>query len=367
MPCGVLRARGILVVVMSKPPPTSAGQPIVEVCNLAKSFRVPIKEPGFRGALKHLVAPRFEERRAVAGVSLKISAGERVAYIGPNGAGKSTTVKMLSGILAPTSGEIRVAGIEPYRNRMANARNIGVVFGQRSQLWWDLPVRDSYRLLGDIYQVPAQIFREQLEWCVESLELSPLLGQPARALSLGQKMRCDVAAALLHRPPLLFLDEPTIGLDITVKERLRAFIRDDCARFGTTLILTSHDTEDVEALCDRIVIIDKGAVLFDGPREEMLRTFGRRCTLHIVFAHPSAASVALCRDAVASEIVEVTSSGEEGVQIHFHLDQMSVASILSRLLPKVAIKDIRVDETSLQEIISMAYKGRLTNAATVDA
>ena len=239
--------------------------PVVEARHLTKRFRSPTKSPGLAGAIKHLVRPRFEERLAVDGIDLSIEEGDSVAYVGPTGAGKSTTLKLLTGILVPSAGEVRVRGLVPHRQRVANARNIGVVFGQRTQLWWDLPVEESLRLLGDIYEVPRETFARTWRECMELLDLGPLLKRPARQLSLGQRMRCDLAASLLHAPSILYLDEPTIGLDVAVKERIRQFIRRLHRERGTTVLLTSHDLGDIEDLCQRLVMIDNGKILFDGP------------------------------------------------------------------------------------------------------
>ncbi|HWV25457.1 MAG TPA: ATP-binding cassette domain-containing protein, partial [Thermomicrobiales bacterium] len=199
--------------------------PIIRATNLTKRFRRPVKKPGMAGALRHLVRPEYTDFIAVDDVDLRIMPGESVAYVGPNGAGKSTTVKLLTGILVPTSGQITVCGLTPFENRMENARNIGVVFGQRTQLWWDIPVRESFRLLGDIYEVPADEYKRTFDELIEVLDLGSLLTVPARQLSLGQRMRCDLAASLIHSPPVLYLDEPTIGLDVAVKARFREFIR----------------------------------------------------------------------------------------------------------------------------------------------
>ncbi|MDI5941438.1 ATP-binding cassette domain-containing protein, partial [Micromonospora sp. DH15] len=201
--------------------PTAA---LVEASGLVKEFRRPRKAPGLAGALRHLVTRRFDVHRAVDGIDLRVAEGESVAYVGPNGAGKSTTVKLLTGILVPTAGEVRVAGVVPHRDRVANARNVGVVFGQRTQLWWDLPVQDTFELLRDMYRIPAADYRRSMDRLCEVLEIGPLLPVLARKLSLGQRMRADLAAALLHEPRIVYLDEPTIGLDVSVKDRVRAFL-----------------------------------------------------------------------------------------------------------------------------------------------
>jgi ABC-2 type transport system ATP-binding protein len=238
--------------------------PIIQAKGLTKRFRRPVKQPGMAGALRHLFRPEYTDFIAVDDIDLAVMPGESVAYVGPNGAGKSTTVKLLTGILVPTSGHITVCGLTPFEKRMENARNIGVVFGQRTQLWWDIPVQGSFRLLGDIYEVPVDDYRRTFAELVEVLDLAALLPVPARQLSLGQRMRCDLAASLIHSPPVLYLDEPTIGLDVAVKARFREFIRFMHAHRNLTVMLTSHDLGDIEELCDRMIMIDKGRIVYDG-------------------------------------------------------------------------------------------------------
>src|SRR5215218_10793827 len=237
--------------------------PLIDVRDLERTFVVRKRSGRLRRA--------STEVRAVHDLSFEIEAGEMVGYIGPNGAGKSTTIKMLTGILVPTSGHLRVAGLEPSRERTSLARRIGVVFGQRTTLWWDLPLRDSFELLQKIYRVEPARHRRTLQEYVELLDLGDLLDTPVRQLSLGQRMRGDITAALLHDPEILFLDEPTIGLDVVSKGRLREFLRALNAERGTTLVLTTHDLQDIEALCDRVIVIDRGTSVFDGPLDELHR------------------------------------------------------------------------------------------------
>lgn len=239
-------------------------QPVIEARGLVKEFRKHRSRPGVAGAFLDLFSRRTETVRAVDGIDLVVRAGEVVGYIGPNGAGKSTTIKMLTGILVPTSGTLRVNGMVPWRDRQRFCRTIGVVFGQRSQLWWDIAVRESFRLLQRIYRVSEDDYRRQMGMLAEVLELGDLLDVPVRKLSLGQRMRCELAAALIHNPPLLFLDEPTIGLDVMVKLRIRQFLRELNARQGTTVVLTTHDLGDIQALCRRAVILDRGRIVYDG-------------------------------------------------------------------------------------------------------
>ena len=229
---------------------------MISVRKLTKEFKIPVKPPGMKGAIRHLIRGEYKVKVAVESVDFSIEQGEAVAYIGPNGAGKSTTIKMLTGILKPTSGEILVNGIDPQKHRIQNAKNIGVVFGQRTQLWWDIPVEESFALLKNIYEVPDAVYNENLKLFNEIFGLSEFIGRSARKLSLGQRMRADLAAALLHNPSTVFLDEPTIGLDIGTKEAMRELIQRINREKGVTIILTSHDLKDVEDICRRIIVID---------------------------------------------------------------------------------------------------------------
>jgi ABC-2 type transport system ATP-binding protein len=231
---------------------------------LSKAYRLPVHEPGLLGALRGIVAPRHAEKVAVDCVDLRVEPGELLALLGPNGAGKSTTIKMLCGILTPTSGTVTVNGITPYKDRIANARKIGVVFGQRSQLWRDLPARKSLEVLCDIYGLPEATYQRRITEFDRILELRQFWDTRARQLSLGQRVRCDLAAALLHDPPVVFLDEPTIGMDVVVKEQVREFLRDQVTRRGRTVLLTTHDMTEVSRLTQRVVLIDRGRLVYDG-------------------------------------------------------------------------------------------------------
>lgn len=254
---------------------------LIEVRNLNKQFKMNIKYPGFKGAIKSFFSNKYTIKTAVDNISFNISDGEVVGYIGANGAGKSTTIKMMTGILTPTSGEIIVNGIIPYKDRQKNAKDIGVVFGQKTQLWWDLPLSETFTLLKDIYEVEDKEFKERMKFLNEVLELNDFILTPVRALSLGQRMRGDLAAALIHNPKVVYLDEPTIGLDVVVKDNVRKAIKKLNEKFGTTVILTTHDLSDIEELCNRIIIIDKGKMLYDGNLENLKEKYGYMSTVEI--------------------------------------------------------------------------------------
>ncbi|MFN8491816.1 MAG: ATP-binding cassette domain-containing protein [Caldilineaceae bacterium] len=334
--------------------------PIIEARKLTKRFRIPVKAPGTLGALKHVIRPHYEEKTAVDAIDFAIEAGESVAYVGPNGAGKSTTIKMLTGILHPSGGEVFVRGLIPFQQRIANAQNIGVVFGQRTQLWWDLPVQESFRLLGDIYRVPEKVFTQTFNECSELLDLGPLLRKPARQLSLGQRMRCDLAASLLHAPPILYLDEPTIGLDVAVKERIRQFIKRINRERGVTLLLTSHDLSDIEDMCSRLMMIDQGRIVFDGPVKTIKEIFGRERVIHLILqeATPTALNVA------QTALPELAPTNIQQPELHhlivrFETTHLTAGAIASRLLALLPINDLRIKEPSIESIIRQLYEGTL--------
>ena len=246
----------------------------IDAQGLTKEFKVYKSRSGLFGAFRDLLDRKYRMIRAVSGINLQIEPGEMVGYIGENGAGKSTTIKMLTGILQPTAGELRVNGYDPHREREAFVRTIGVVFGQRSQLWWDIAVKESFRLLQKVYRVPEEQYRKHISRIIDVLEIGSLLDQPVRKLSLGQRMRCELAAALIHRPSLLFLDEPTIGLDVLVKENIRRFLREINQEYGTTVLLTTHDLSDIEALCNRVIMLDSGSIIYDGDLERLHTEWG---------------------------------------------------------------------------------------------
>ncbi|WP_117209384.1 ABC transporter ATP-binding protein [Allorhizocola rhizosphaerae] len=326
---------------------------LVKAQSLTKVFRRPQKGPGLRGSVKHLFQRRFKDVPAVNGIDVSIEAGEAVAYVGPNGAGKSTTIKLLCGILVPTSGSVEVAGVTPHVDRIANARNIGVLFGQRSQLWWDLPVRESLGLLRDMYDLPKGFYQQRIERLDEVLGIGELMPVLARKLSLGQRMRADLAAALLHQPRIVYLDEPTIGLDIAVKDKVRKFLRELRAD-GTTLMLTTHDLGDIEDVCERIIIIDEGRKIFDGPLAQMKDSFARtrRMHLHITDGTPM--------DVIAKHLSTADVSGEGSeVTIAFDRFAHTAGQIIAAVLQVAEVGEFHLDEPAIEDVVRKVYAGEL--------
>jgi len=321
--------------------------PIIETRNLRKVFRTVKRTPGTLGALRTLFSREHVERIAVEGITMALEPGELVGYIGPNGAGKSTTIKMLTGILVPTSGEVVVDGLVPYRERKRNARNIGVVFGQRSQLYWDLPLIESFELLRAIYNVPAERYRANLADFTELLELGDFLHTPVRQLSLGQRMRGDFAAAMLHDPRIVYLDEPTIGLDVVAKEAIRIFVARINADRRTTIILTTHDLADVERLCRRIVLIDDGRLVFDGEIERLKEQYGTHRTL----------VVELCEPFVPVEVPGTELESQDGpiVRLRFDRRTMSADQLIRRVAEAYCVNDVSIEEPELESIIRRIY------------
>lgn len=328
-----------------------AMSPIIEVNNLQKHFFVRRHHRGFLGALRNLVDRETTTVRAVDGISFQIERGELVGYLGPNGAGKSTTIKMLTGLLTPTDGELVVNSRVPWRERTAYVIGIGAVFGQRTTLWWDLPVVESLDLLQHIYRIPQARFERNLAEFRELLELDAFIDSPVRSLSLGQRMRADLCAAMLHDPALLFLDEPTIGLDVVAKERIRQFIARINRERGTTILLTTHDLADVEKLCTRVMIIDKGRLLFDGDLSALQARFGGQRRLIVDMAadyeYP---------DITGAELVEVNG---KRVTYEFERDVITASELIGNLSSRYRIQDLEVREPEVEATIRRIYEERL--------
>jgi viologen exporter family transport system ATP-binding protein len=329
---------------------------MIRVESLRKEFRVYRHHRGGWGALRNLLTHDYRVVHAVDGVSFGIARGELIGYLGPNGAGKSTTIKMLTGILVPTSGEVMVDGRVPWEERVEHARRIGVVFGQRTNLWWDLPVIESLDLLRHIYRVPADRYQHNLRLFEEMLELGPFLYTPVRSLSLGQRMRSDLAAALLHDPPLLFLDEPTIGLDVVAKERIRQFIRSMNRERGTTVILTTHDLGDVEKMCERIIMIDHGHVVFDGALAALRDRFGGGRVLVVDFAEApgevSLPGAQLVRQEANRAWLRVERANAMSAG-------RRVAEVIPELFRRYRVHDLSVQEPEIEEVVRRIYEGNL--------
>ena len=328
---------------------------LVEARQLTKVFRRPDKPPGLAGSLRHLVTRKYVEKVAVDHVDLAIEAGEAVAYVGPNGAGKSTTVKLLSGILEPTSGEVRIGGRVPQRERMAVAHQIGVLFGQRTQLWWDLPVADSLAVLRDLYGVDRATYEQRLKRFDEVLGIGELLPVTGRKLSLGQRMRADLVAALIHAPEVVYLDEPTIGLDLSVKDRVREFFR-ELRDEGTTVMLTSHDLADIEGFCRRLVIIDEGRLVFDGDLEAVKDEFARERILHV--STEQRVDPDLVRAALPGTDV---TAGETPLwhAIRFDRFALTAGQAVAAVSGVATVVDFRIDEPGIEDVIRRVYSGDL--------
>lgn len=324
---------------------------IIETRDLRKVFRSVKRKPGAVGALQTLFSREYEERVAVDSVSMSLQPGELVGYIGPNGAGKSTTIKMLTGILVPTSGAVTVAGIVPHENRKGNARNIGVVFGQRSQLYWDLPLIESFELLRAIYGISREQYKRNLDEFVALLEMSDFLSTPVRQLSLGQRMRGDFAAAMLHEPKVVFLDEPTIGLDVVAKENIRQFIARVNRERGTTVILTTHDLADIEKLCARIILIDHGRKLYDGSVDTIKQQYGRTRTLTADLACEDCGDFALTIP--GTKVIEQRGPR---IVIEFDRDGVRADELIVAISQRYELKDVTIAEPALEAIIRGIYQ-----------
>ncbi len=326
--------------------------PQIIVENLTKTFKVSQRQAGTLGAIRGLVKRTYNTVEALNNVSFSLEEGELVGYIGPNGAGKSTTIKTISGILVPDSGRVEVMGFVPWKERSEYVRHIGVVFGQRTQLWWDLPVIESFDLLKDIYRVSQSAYQKTRDELIDRLQIAPYLDMPVRQLSLGLRMRCDLAATLLHSPRLLFLDEPTIGLDAVSKLAVREFIRDLNRKNGVTVILTTHDMDDIEALCSRVIVIGKGRLLRDGTLNDLRETVNRERRLRIDLEDSEA----------QIDIPSVAIWKREGSQVTLQFDPkvISPAELIQRVAAQVAIRDLFVENPPIEEIIARLYEEHLS-------
>lgn len=337
---------------------------LIQIENLTKHFRVLNRRQGLSGAFRDLFSGDYRTVKAVDGISFNIEGGEMVGYIGPNGAGKSTTIKMMTGILKPTGGVITVNGQPPYANRIRQAQVMGVVFGQRTQLWWDLPVIESFHILREIYKVDKSTFDKHMGLFNDLVGLQALYSQQVRTLSLGQRMLCDIAAAFLHNPQVVFLDEPTIGLDISVKARIRELIRELNRTRNTTIILTTHDLGDVEALCQRIIIIDKGRTLYDGDIKRVNALFGAYRTLKLQINDFSESTLQSLRDKLGARFgadhgITVAETEEFWTDVTIDQARTPLSDVLSFVMTAFPVFDVRIVEIAMENVVQKVYDGAL--------
>jgi len=338
---------------------------IIEVQDLTREFRVFQRREGVLGAVADLFQRRYETLRAVDAISFRIEKGERVGYIGPNGAGKSTTIKMLTGILFPTRGMVRVAGLDPHRQHEKCVRRIGAVFGQRSQLWWDLAPVEAYRLLGSIYGLGEEALKKRLSDFEAPLGIGEFLRLPVRKLSLGQKMRCELAAALLHSPDVVFLDEPTIGLDLMAKEGIRRFLLEENQKRGTTFILTTHDLSDIEELCERVIILDRGKILHDGGLKELKARLGGSGSLLFHFSakgdgrwqakEETDHRLEELKALTAARQVTWSVEEEGAFRATFDPQDMPRAELIRQILERFDVADVAMAEVKIEDVIRRIY------------
>ncbi|MFQ3275229.1 MAG: ABC-2 type transport system ATP-binding protein [Candidatus Nanohaloarchaea archaeon] len=320
---------------------------LIKAENLDKKFKIYQRGEGITGYLKSFVKREYREVHAVKDLHLEIEKGEMIGYIGANGAGKSTTVKMLTGILEPTSGKIEVDGRNPHKERKKNAMNIGAVFGQKTQLWWDLPVRESFKLLKEIYEVSEEDYQDRIDEFDEVLQLSDFWEQPVRKLSLGQKMRCELAAAFLHHPKIVYLDEPTIGLDVAVKERIRDFIRKMNQEKDITVMLTTHDIDDIEDLCDRIVVLDEGRKIYDGQLDSLVNRFtSRRMILDV----RNGESFELDLDGI-----QEIEKDDARIEVVFDREKISASELMREVLERYEVLDFQLKEPDIETVVKKIY------------
>jgi len=327
--------------------------PVISVGELRKVFRVPVREPGIAAAAKSLFRRETRDVEAVDSLTFDIAAGEIVGFLGPNGAGKTTTLKMLSGLLHPTSGTVRVLGHQPFRRERAYLSRMTLVMGNRHQLQWDLPALDSFELARVIYRIPRAAFVAQRDELIELLEIGSLVDKPVRNLSLGERMKAEIANSLLHRPAVLFLDEPTIGLDVAMQRRLRTFVADYNRRHGATVMLTSHYMADVEALCQRVIMIDSGRLLFDGALTELSRRFSGHKTIIVTLDNPADLSA-------YGEVI----GQSEGSRISIRIARDAVAEVTARLLAEQAVSDLTVEDPPIDDVIELVFASRSAEGKT---
>ena len=324
----------------------------IEVKDISKDFKVNKRSAGIPGMIANMFVPKFEIKKAVNDLSFTIEKGEMVGFIGPNGAGKSSTIKMLSGILCPDKGSITVGGFVPYKQRKSYVGNIGVVFGQKSQLQWDLPVIDSFELLRAIYRIPEEKYKRNLERFTEMLDMKSFINQPVRQLSLGQRMRSDIVASLLHSPEIVFFDEPTIGVDIIGKETIRSFIKELNEQDKVTMIFTTHDMQDIEQTCKRIIIIDKGSLMYDGSLQEIRSKYGT--TRRLIAEFNEETKIEPIKNVIIEDLKDRKAS------FTFDNNVVDVNKLMHEVLEKYSVHDVTVAEPEIESIIQKIYKGEVS-------
>ena len=328
---------------------------MIEVSHIRKEFISPKKYPGLKGAIRGVFNREKVKKVAVDDISFTISDGEIVGYIGSNGAGKSTTIKMMTGIMCPTDGQILVNGLDPSKHRKENASNIGVVFGQRTQLWWDLPLSESFTILKEIYDVSDEDYKSRMAFINEVLQLQEFFDCPVRTLSLGQRMRADLGAALLHNPKVLYLDEPTIGLDIVVKDNIRKAIRQINREYNTTVILTTHDIGDIEQLCSRIIIIDEGRKIYDGTLRHLRDTYGKHCIIRMEVHQNPVPELWKELGVSAEDCVSSYDAQRKTLEVWFDKSKLHVPQILNAVMKQTQVSDMQIIETELAQIVKQIY------------
>ncbi len=315
---------------------------IINVKNLTKYYRVHQKEPGLSGSLKSLFNRKYYDAKAVDDISFSIQEGELIGFIGPNGAGKTTTLKCLSGLLYPTSGKVEVLGFTPFNRKHEFLKKISLVMGQKNQLWWDLPAIDSFLLNKEIYEISDSVYKKTLDELVELLDVKDILQVQVRKLSLGQRMKCELIAALIHNPKILFLDEPTIGLDVVMQQKLRDFVKEYNERYNATILLTSHYMKDVEQLCERIIIIDHGKILYDGKLEDIVKKYVKNKTLSVIFQKP----VEKNKLEKLGKVLEI-----DGPKVILSVPREKSNHVASKLLEDFSVEDLNIEEANIEEII----------------
>jgi ABC-2 type transport system ATP-binding protein len=333
---------------------------VITIRNLSRYFKILNRHEGLRGAARDLFSKDYRIIKAVDDISLSITEGESVGFLGPNGAGKSTTIKMMTGVLEPTGGEILVNGNIPFKNRQKNAQNIGVVFGQRTQLWWELPIIESFKVLKEIYRVDTRTYEENLGIFNELVDLHPLYKIPARNLSLGQRMLCDIVASFLHNPKIIFLDEPTIGLDISVKSKIRAIIKELNIQRKVTVILTTHDISDIEALCKRIIIIDHGRIIYDGSIARVQHLFGSYRTLKLSLSEQITDFTTKLHVGLPLPTPILVEEMEDGwIHLTINQDEIKLLDVMHFAMKEFPVKDVQIEEIRTENVIKKIYEGAL--------